>query len=202
MTISWLTLERYALGELDDVEREEVARRLAASSEDRACLDAILQDDTVLPPLPAVRPVRRKRSVAGWAGAAALAAAVALALLPGAEVPSRRSVKGGEAALVLLSERTGTEARKFRDGDRFKLLVTCPPWLSSRLSVVMFQDGRRYQPLANVEALACGNQVPWPGAFALDGAGTVEVCVTWGKSEARSARQLEPDVVCERLEHE
>jgi hypothetical protein len=206
MTISWLQLERYALGELGDSERADVERRLAESREDRACLDAILHDTMELPPLPQVLPLRKKRNdKLRWAGIAALAAAFALVMVP-RDVPSRRSVsdgvKGGEAAITLVSERTGVGARKFRDGERFKLLVTCPAWLSSRLAVVMFQDGQRYHPLTNVEGVACGNQVPWPGAFTLDGAGSVDVCVTWGDTNARTARELEPDVVCERLEHE
>lgn len=202
MTISWLQLERYALGELTGAERADVERRLEQSSEDRACLDAILEDSVELPPLPAV--IRRKRTP-WWIGGVALAAAIALALVP-RDVPSRRTasdgVKGGEAAVMLISERTGNAPRNFRDGDRFKLLVTCPPWLSSRLSVVLFQDGQRYQPLA-AHDLACGNQVPWPGAFALDGAHDVEVCVTWREHrDARSGRDLEPDAVCERIAHE
>jgi hypothetical protein len=206
MTISWLQLERYALGEVSASERTDIERRLAESNEDRACLDAILQDSTELPPLPSVTPLRKKRNdKVWWAGVAALAAALALMISP-REVPSRRSIgdgtKGGEAAITLISERTGQGPRKFRDGERFKLLVTCPAWLSSRVSVVMFQDGQRYHPLTNADGMECGNQVPWPGAFTLDGAGSVDVCVTWGDTNALSARELEPDAVCERLKHE
>jgi hypothetical protein len=208
MTVSWLQLEQYALGELNADDRVDVERRLTASSEDRACLDAILHDSADLPPLPSVLPLRKKRyDKLWWASAAALAAAIMLAVLPREAVPSRRSitdgVKGGEAAVTLISERTGVAARSFRDGERFKLLVTCPPWLSSRLSVTMFQSGRRYQPLTNAEHIECGNQVPWPGAFSLDGTGAVEVCVSWGENTpVHSPRELEPNVVCERLEHE
>ncbi|HEX5658326.1 MAG TPA: hypothetical protein VFX59_14085 [Polyangiales bacterium] len=200
MTVSWLQLERYALGELSGDERSQVERELADSSEDRACLDAILSDDTVLPPLPV--PLRKKRT-AWWAGAAALAAALALMLMP-RDLPSHRSVsdgvKGGEVAITLISERTGAAARSFRDGDRFKLLLTCPTWLTSRVHVVMFQDGQRYTPLS--DTVECGNQVPWPGAFSLDGSGAVDVCVTWTDANVRAPRDLEPDAVCERLRHE
>jgi hypothetical protein len=199
MTVSWLQLERYALDELSGAEREDVERRLAHSDADRACLEAILNDDLVMPPLPTP-----KRTVSPWWWAVVpLAAAFALLVVPTSDLPSRHSdgVKGGDVVLTLLAERNGGEARSFRDGDRFKLMVTCPPSLSSRLSVVMFQDGRRYEPLPAAE-LSCGNRVPWPGAFALDGAGDVEVCVTWSRNEARSARELEPDVACTRLAHE
>lgn len=200
MTVSWLQLERYALGELSGDERSEIERKLAASSEDRACLDAILNDETELPPLPV--PIRRPAKL-WWAGLA-IAAAFALAVLP-RSVPSHRSldgVKGGEAAITLISERTGVEARSFRDGDRFKLLITCPPSLSSRVSVVMFQGGQRYAPLTNAGSVECGNEVPWPGAFSLDGSGDVDVCVAWGNADVGSASELEPDAVCTRLAHE
>ncbi len=203
MTVSWLQLERYALGELPEDERARIERALASSEEDRACLDAILSDATVLPPLP-TRLQPKPRAKLWWVAAASLAAALALVALP-SDVPSQRvvrdGVKGGDAAIVLISERTGAAAERFRDGDRFKLLVTCPAFLATRLSVVMFQDGQRYQPLAPFDA--CGNQVPWPGAFVLDGAADVEVCVTWhDDGSARSGRDLQPNAVCQRLEHE
>ncbi|MET0287048.1 MAG: hypothetical protein ABW352_21370 [Polyangiales bacterium] len=197
MTVSWLQLERYALGELAGSERDDVERRLAESSADRACLDTILNDTFVMPPLPAPKPALSP----WWWAVVPLAAAFALMMIPTSDLPGSPGVKGGEVAITLLSERTGSTVRGYRDGERFKLLVTCPPAYSSRLAVVMFQDGQRYQPLAPAD-LACGNQVPWPGAFTLDGAGEVEVCVTWSDKPARSARELEPDVVCTRLKHE
>ncbi|HEY6878915.1 MAG TPA: hypothetical protein VI299_12885 [Polyangiales bacterium] len=203
--VSWLMLERYALGELSPDERAQVEQRLAMSDADRACLASILADDTVLPPLPTPLP-RRKR--AWWIGAALAAAAALAFIVPAARVPSHRrsdeGLKGGEVAITLFSERTGNGPEVFRDGDRFKLMVTCPVSLAPRLSVLMFQDGRRYQPLARPEHFACGNQVPWPGAFSLDGEGDVDVCLSWAEStqRARSAGELAPEVTCVRLRHE
>lgn len=206
--VSWLLLERYALGELNGEERASVELRLSASDADRACLDSIVNDESELPPLPALprpRPRPRQNAALWLGGALSMAAALALTVLrPFDSVPNRRQVssgiKGGEVALMLHGERTGASPGSFRDGDRFKLLVTCPSWLSTQLSVVMFQDGQRYRPLPAMSELMCGNQVPWPGAFTLDGAGDVDVCVTWSaNTEARSASELDPDVVCERL---
>lgn len=206
MTISWLMLERYALGELTGAEREQVERGLAESSADRACLDAILGDATALPPLPEPAPRRRAPGALLWAGAAALAASLALALLRPDAVPSRRSlgdgVKGGEAAVLLVSERTGQAPQSFRDGDRFKLLVTCPAWLASRMEVVVFQGAERYTPLSGTGPAACGNLVPWPGAFALDGDQPVDVCVSWRGRPARSVHELGDEAVCVHLEHQ
>lgn len=54
--ISWLLLERYALGELAPEERADVEARLAASEVDRACLAQIRADTSELPPLPTTAP--------------------------------------------------------------------------------------------------------------------------------------------------
>lgn len=207
--VSWLMLERYALGELDERERGDVERALAASSEDRARLDAILGDSTELPPLPVLH---ERRLATRWITGLGLAAALALALVrPFAGVPDQRSVsdgvKGEEIAVVLHSERTGHAPSAFRDGERFKLLVTCPTWMKSRLTVLMFQGRERYQPLLPAQDLPCGNLVPWPGAFTLDGRDDVQVCVTWSQdlaklSRARTPRELEPEVVCTTVERE
>jgi hypothetical protein len=212
--VSWLLLERYALGELGERERVEVERKLQASDADRARLDAILADTSELPPLPVPLAPRRRRArrAAPWLAGLGLAAALALAVVrPPAGVPERREVsegvKGGEVALVLHGERLGAEPSVFRNGDRFKLLVTCPSWLSSRWSVLMFQDGQRYQPLLPVSNFRCGNLVAWPGAFSLDGGDVVEVCVTWTTDlakldRARKSHDLEPEVVCQVVEPE
>jgi hypothetical protein len=197
--VSWLLLERYALGELEQDERADVERRLAASSADRACLEAILNDVSELPPLPAVLPRKKPLSRASWLAIASMAAALALTVLrPFDASPERPTapdgVKGGEVALTLISERTGRSPRVFRDGERFKLLVTCPLALSDRLEVVVFQDGQRYRPLAPASDFPCGNEAAWPGAFTLDGASDVDVCVTWGEAD--------DERVCARLRHE
>jgi anti-sigma factor RsiW len=212
--LSWLILERYALDELSPTERARVEQRLVQSSADRACLDEILSDQSELPPLSwpetsDVRPIVSGRARRRWpyvSGMLAIAAALALAVLRPSELPAPRrqvhdGVKGGEVALVLVSEQQGEQPSHFADGERFKLLVTCPPWLGERLQVSVFQGGRRYEPLPEVGTLTCGNRVPWPGAFALDGDAPADVCVHWGEPahRAQAAEQLEPEVVCTRL---
>lgn len=216
--LSWLMLERYALDELAPDVRVHVAARLAESSEDRACLASILNDVSELVPLPSVgvasppqasAAAGAKRRVWAWtSGALALAAALTLMFARSDEVPPshRRvfaGVKGGEVALVVHGEHTGEHAASFAQGERFKVLVSCPSWLSTELSVVVFQAGQRYEPLPSVPLFACGNLVPWPGAFSLDGSQPADVCVSFGavrqRDVARSARELEPSVVCQRI---
>jgi hypothetical protein len=215
--LSWLTLERYVLDELAPSERARVERQLAVSTADRACLDEILNDLSELPPLPSARPAavtsidgaRRRRSLTMVGSALAVAAALALVVLRTSDLPAPRrdvsdGVKGGEVALALVGEQQGELPARFFEGERFKLLVTCPAWLGRRLHVVIFQDGRRYEPLVQVDDFACGNRAPWPGAFALDGDTPADVCVTWHETSelldtAEKPSQLEPSVVCERV---
>jgi len=216
--LSWLTLERYVLDELAPSERARVERQLAQSSADRACLDEILNDLSELPPLPAPTPAqvtsitgaRRRRSLAMATSALAVAAALALVVLRPSDLPAERrrvsdGVKGGEVALALVGEQQGELPTRFFEGEHFKLLVTCPRWLGRRLHVVVFQDGRRYEPLIQLDDFACGNRVPWPGAFALDGDTPADICVTWHEQRERyetaeQPSQLDPSVVCERLQ--
>jgi hypothetical protein len=212
--LSWLTLERYALGELAPSERARVEAQIAESPEDRACLDSILNDLTPLPELPVlavarankVAHARKQTRWATYSGALAVAAAALLLVLrPESSVPARRmldnGVKGGEIALSLYSDRQGEAPTTFRDDERFKLFVSCPPGFEQPLEVLVFQAGQRYRPLARMSAPQCSNHLPWPGAFSLDGAEDVEVCVTWSEraDSARKGSELGDDVVCTKL---
>jgi hypothetical protein len=204
--VSWLRLERYALGELTPRERSEIEARLAESPADRDCLAQIVSDPSELPELPArprsARGGTRRRGLA-W-GAVALAASLLLSLLRsephGGERASNIS-KGGDVAMLLQSEHGRRQPTTFAQGERFKLLVTCPPGSGRPLSVVVFQGGQRAEPLGGTRELACGNLVPWPGAFVLDGEEPATVCVTWAssRSAATSARELGSEAVCETL---
>lgn len=215
--VSWLLLERYALGELSVADRADVERRLAASEADRTCLDLILSDRAELPelPLPSKRPIAlvttRPRSAFRVAIGSAMAIAAAMTLVflrePGAP-PSRRQVydgtKGGEVALSLHSASGEEDVTHFAQGERFKLLVTCPAWLDAHpRRMLVFQSGQRYEPLASRSVGGCGNHVPWPGAFALDGDEHADVCITWADparvAASTRATDLEPEVVCARL---
>lgn len=210
--LSWLTLERYVLGELDERARQTVEARLAVSAEDRACLQTILQDQSELPPLPVVLPVRARarRRLAVWvrvSAAVALAASLLLVVLRPADgpIPARRELrsgaKGGEISVRLLSDRRGEGPSTFEPGERFKVLVTAPPWFDAPLSVLVFQGTARYEPLPAVDGLPRGNLVPWPSAFTLTGEEPAEVCVTWSPAAAtaRTPQALGDDAVCTQL---
>ncbi len=69
---------------------------------------------------------------------------------------------------------------RYRDGDRFAVLVTCPPgdrWVD----VVVTQDGRRDFPIAAAR-VACGNRID-VGAFRLTGDSPAAVCVIAGDEQ-------------------
>ena len=213
--LSWLILERHALGELPASEASRVQAHLAACAACSACA-AEARRPWSLPArvtLPAVGPARRpwwRRYAAGWATTAALACAAAGFLLvsrspgrsgsravaPGDTLPG---VKGGDVALDLVCERQGQiihDAETFAPDDRWKVLVTCPA------SHVVFwdvevRDGAaravRY-PLAPVGPISCGNHVALPGAFSLSGNAPAQVCVSVAADPVPRAPSQEPGV--------
>jgi hypothetical protein len=235
--LSWLVLERYALGELSPSERADVERRLAESEVDRACLAQIQNDTSALPPLAARGPsgganaperappgavaadgakVHKLPRRGGWIVASSgLCAAAAVALLlfgprrqsedPEPTRPGQAAlddnVKGSDVTVRLTGERQGAEPKHFGLGERFKVEVTCPPRLSSSLRLFVFQGDEVFEPLPTPTPLACGNLVPWPGAFALDGDETAEICVTWSaRTGAISAKEeLGSELSCVQL---
>jgi Putative zinc-finger len=198
--VSWLRLERYALGELDVGQREDIAEHLATCTRCRACADLIAAEvKRELPPLPAgattpparpARPVGRawpwwfKPRAHGFALAAALAlVAGVFALRPGEHmrVGSSRvvAVKGGDVAVELVREHDGSiawEPTSFSTGDRLKLLVTCAPPLQVHADIVVVQnDGPTFVGVPAL--LVCGNRVPVPPAFRITDPGAARVCV-------------------------
>lgn len=211
--VSWLTMERYALGELSEAERREVESRLRDSEANRSRLEQILADKSELPELPAPSTVvkLRGRKSRPWLGVGSLLAAAAMVALgvvsirDGTGVGSRSSgvrehIKGGDVSVLLVSESGVRAPSKFGQGERFKVLVTCPPAFEETLRLLVFQGGQRYEPLA-APKLACGNSVPWPGAFTLDGDQRAEVCLAWGPRAlgAPTRQELGDNVVCSEL---
>jgi hypothetical protein len=203
--VSWLTLELFHAGDLPEGERRHVETHLSECACCRSCLERIETDERQLPELPAVpaRPERPKwwrRRAARLGLAAAVASAAAVLLLsvllrpprpprnvPGAVPPSRiAGYKGGDLALALARERRGEtqlHPTRFAPGDRFKALVTCPPTRPPlHGEVVVYQDGGASFPLATASPLACGNQLPLPGAFTLTGRSPAVVCLVVGTS--------------------
>jgi hypothetical protein len=124
------------------------------------------------------------------------AAAVALVLWRGAGTgPSpdraRREdvarIKGvGEVVLGVVRERAGAvrlDARTYAPGDRWKVVVTCPPAASAWVDVAVHDAGGVDHPLAPAR-IGCGNGVALPGAFSITGGRTNRVCVRIGAAAA------------------
>lgn len=186
--ISWPRLERHAVAP-----EREVAEHVATCAACRACLQVILDDTGALPalPVPIGEARRRPRTRLAIGAAVAVAAAAAIALVvvrPDPDVRADRfAIKGGELVVGLVRERAGAiadDATTFRAGDRWKVVVTCPPGatldtLITSVTEVTAGSGdaaRADHPLAPAR-VACGNRVALPGAFALTGARANRVCV-------------------------
>jgi hypothetical protein len=204
--ISWLELERHALGELAAARAAGVDEHLAGCPACRDCMDRIRGDRRELPPLvvPAAVPAPRRPWWTRWqlslgvAGAALAAAVLLLVLLPrgersgGLALPSPRlRVKGGGDVLIELVRRRGTEVThepaSYRDGDEFQVLVTCAFAEELRAELVIFDRGQPVFP-GGREPLACGNRVTFPAAFRLTGAAREPVVVCLGLGEVDRAR--------------
>ena len=196
--ISWLRLERYHLGELGPDERSRIEQHLATCSACKACLDRIEEDDAVaLPPLPAPMPamrvvrMRRPVLIAAVVGTLAAAAAVVFARCGTHPTDGERvalqspRVKGDGIAFSLVRDdgmRVDGAEGIYRDGDRFKAIVTCAPVAGGAFDVVVYDGSGASFPLDPPVGLACGNDVPLPGAFRLTGAGDETVCLVWNAS--------------------
>jgi hypothetical protein len=218
--VSWLELERLALGELEEARAARVREHVASCEACGACW-ARIQDDEAreLPPLPAkVIPLRPRagraepnapsRAFGGVVGAVALAASVLLffALRPAAEDDGGVRVKGTDVGLEIVREGGGgfaLEAGTFSPEDRFKAVVSCPPHLRATFDLVVYDESGASFPLKPAQ-LACGNGVPMPGAFRLTSARNARVCVAWSAQgdvsrDALRADAQTPNRVCKNL---
>jgi hypothetical protein len=192
--VSWLRLETFALEGGRDA---KVREHLDACPACKSCLAEIERDVVALPPL--VVPAKKRP----WWHLAlpallplAAAAILLLVLRPRVETEHRKNevtIKGvGVVVLELVRERSGaitTDARTFREGDRFKLVVTCPPDRTAHFELRVQEAGAAQidRPLAPAD-LVCGNQVVMPGAFSITGNKANEVCVdVTGPSETKTA---------------
>ena len=180
--ISWLRLERYALSGASDT---TVRDHVAACDACRHCLDEI-QRDVVALPMPDV-PAKRRRSWWTFALPAfgALAAAAILLFVLRPREPRDEAIahiKGiGDVVVDVVRERGGTvrdDVRTFQAGDRWKVVVTCPPTHAVSLDVAVHEHGAGSadHPLAPAR-IVCGNRVVLPGAFELTGTKQHRVCV-------------------------
>ena len=135
--------------------------------------------------------------------ALAAAAVIALVVFRGREAtPSRENVvaiKGvGDVVLEAVRDRGGVirdDVRTFAEGDRWKLIVTCPPSANGTLlsvDVTVAEVGGATdldRPLAPAQ-IACGNRVVLPGAFSLTGPRANRVCVAIGAADATATACL------------
>jgi hypothetical protein len=217
--ISWMRLEQYALGELPEPERVEIASHLErcpacgecfASIERVSAPDLSFLDAPVhrLPELGARRALSRT-SWPVWAGLASAAAVLLLLVRPDAHPPARVQVKGGDFALELVRlDRHGRvqSPTRFGEGDRFKALVTCPPGWRGFAGLIVFQGEQRYEPLAARRLDDCGNRRTLEGSFAIDGRERALVCTSFANSESEWRRQVDASAapprgsVCTSLE--
>jgi hypothetical protein len=195
--ISWLRLERYHLGEIGADERARIEQHLVKCTACKACLERIEGDDAVaLPPLPAMPPrrvVRMRLPMLIGAVVVTLAAAAAVVLAISGSHPTDGErvalqggrVKGDGVAFSLVRDdgtRVDGEEGIYRDGDRFKAIVTCAPGAAGAFDVVVYDGSGASFPLDPSVGLACGNDVPLPGAFRLTGVGGETVCLVWNAS--------------------
>lgn len=196
--VSWLLLERYALGELQGAQLQQVEQALQSDAQARACLAQIRSDMRVMPPLPTFNTAdlaQAKTARAWWmelrfvlSSVAALALVALWIAVPrdGALLGTGtgdghggNNVKGDHVAIELVREQAGSvglDATQFSLGDRFKVRVSCDASRSGFAHVLVQQDGALSTPLS-IQAVACGNNVVLDGAFTLDRATAARVCV-------------------------
>jgi anti-sigma factor RsiW len=221
--LSWMRLERYHLGEVDGAERSVVEAHLSECAACRECLSRIETEDRLaLPPLEISSPTRsRLRSILAarfTVAASTLAAAAAITFAVGRAWLTRDGtgpalgrgdtrVKGGGITFFLVrddGERILEDGGIFRAGDRFKAVVTCPPSLRAHFDVAVLDGDGVSFPNPPADAIACGNDVPLPGAFRVSGTSEATVCIAWDEDGApdRSALARGPGsdrVLCMHL---
>ncbi|HEX5063279.1 MAG TPA: hypothetical protein VFV99_28075 [Kofleriaceae bacterium] len=181
--ISWLRLERYALAGATE---PTIRAHVEACAACRQCLDEIQRDVVALPPLHVSVTKRRRWWTLALPAFGALAAAAILLLVLRPREPKQADnivrIKGvGEVIVDVVRERGGVvreDVRSYQAGDRWKVVVTCPPTHEVSLAVAVREDGAEHadRPLAPAKIL-CGNRIYVPGAFELTGGKPHRVCV-------------------------
>lgn len=193
--ISWLALERYALGEGDPKLRATIREHLEQCPTCHDCFVAIENDSRRMPPLRA--PAPRPRIAAQLRWVLATAATAGALLLVWSLWPERKmtGIKGGRPTLELIREHDGEilRADAFAAGDRFKVLLTCSSGLSyADVAVIQGQEVSYPLPARRVH---CGNRVHLPGAFALEG-DAARICVVLSKKRAPPRGSVPAEAPC------
>lgn len=177
--ISWLILERHAIGELPAVKRGEVEAHLARCS---VCAQAAasIREDRPLPALPSRSRKPKRLPLSAWAAPAALAAAASLLFAVTPAQPPSSGVKGPGLALRLLTAEG--PKRVVQVGEAVKVELTCAPEHGGEpAEVVVFDAEGPSRPLPPAPALECKNATVLEGAFAFDRPGLAAVCVVIGR---------------------
>ncbi len=163
--IPWLRIEQHHAGDLGASESAAITANLATCGACASCLARIVQDDALALPALSVAPpakVLALRRVAPVLAALAVAAVILFVL--------------GRDDEGVIAEAGGV----YRDGDRWKALVTCPAGMRAAWDLVVFEHGEAAFPLEPQPDLACGNAVaprrrlPHDGARTDDGVRGVE----------------------------
>ena len=181
--VSWLRLETFAAGKGDPA----IETHLAACPACAHCLAEITGDLVALPVLAVPARAPRRWWWLRLAPAFALAAAAVIALVvvtrPRGHEVTREGVVGikgvGEVIVDVVRERDGVirqDVRSFAAGDRWKVVVTCPPSASATFEISVADGATVDHPLAPAR-LPCGNRVVVPGAFTITGSTPNRVCV-------------------------
>ncbi len=204
--ISWLRLEQHHAGELTRAERKEIQAHLAACAACAAC-SAQIESDTLVPlaALPTTPPVKPPARVLAFhrvvpvVAALAVAACILLFLRRGSDTnpreldPLAARTKGGDISFVLVRDDEAVVAEAggvYRDGDRWKALVTCPAGMQATWDLVVVENGETAYPLAPGAQLECGNAVPLAGAFRTTGHARMTVCLVW--DQGATCKVLDP----------
>jgi hypothetical protein len=225
--VSYFRLERYGLRELPAEEDRRVAEHLAQCPICRACYERLQADGrerevaALLAELGhAAQPKAAGRARSWLWGSGALVGCVAVLLFVLRPQPSPQPVatapataKGAGLALELT--RMDTQGQMldptwFAPSDRWKLSLSCPPALSGKVRVLVFQAGEAFEPMPPQALESCGNRRALSGAFQLDGKVPVDVCVVLQTADqtadhldlttARSPDALPEPYVCARVE--
>ncbi|MCP4678585.1 MAG: hypothetical protein GY854_24350 [Deltaproteobacteria bacterium] len=221
--ISWLALEQYHLGDVNETEQQQIEHHLDRCPVCTADYDKLTVDTRTLKPLPELRErrdylalLKSRPAVAATALLAAAALFVVILGVPfekkrtGSIRPSRVAFKGGDLALMIARERNGLvmeNPSRFAEGDSFRLFLTHPLSEPARWDVVVWQGEEIYFPFTDRPVIPSGNRVPVPGAFRLTESLPVNICLMIGDDiPSREALERDPTsalpeaTVCVQLE--
>lgn len=191
--ISWLRLEQYQLGDLDDDARSATRDHLATCEACRATWEQIAEDDRPLPqprelPVRAVVPLPRRTRRWQATGAAALAAAAAWLLFarpPATMMHETNRTKGAAETWTLVREDGASFSEEdvtYRDGDRFRVRFTCSRSSPIDVDLAVFGSSA-HEPAFPIapQAVACGNDMDLRGAFRVSGEPRARICLLWNE---------------------